>query len=738
MKLIFYILLALITSANTLAQNLTGIVYELNDKNEKIPLIGTNVFWQETQIGTTTDVNGVFMLRKVNDEPINLIISYIGYKPDTVLISANQESIEIVLSLNRELQEIVITGTTLSKFIDELDAKQTEVITSKELLKAACCNLSESFTTNASVDVQFQDAVTGAKQIQLLGLSGLYTQTLFENIPTLKGLGSTFGLGYVPGPWMTSLSISKGAASVVNGYESVTGQINLEYKKPDDLERYYFNAFQSSHFKTDLNANVATHLNDNLSTMILAHADFNQKAIDDNHDSFRDQPNVEQFNFINRWKYQSFKGFESQFGVQILNEERRGGQTTESHSNTGIHLDHPYQINVDTKRYEVFAKNGYVFDDEAYTSVGLILNAQWHNQKSLIGLRQYNGDQKTFYANLLFQTKTEDDIHSITVGGSFALDKYDESFDGINFSRNESRPGLFAEYTYSPTNVLTIVPGARVDFHNLYGTFFTPRLHIKYNIDENTTLRTSAGKGYRSVNLFAENLNYLASSRYFVVIDNPSYEEAWNYGLNLTRYISINDRELRVTAEYYRTDFLKQTVVDIDAAVREVRFYDLNGKSYSNNFQLEMAYQFIDRLDVSAAIRFTDVRANYGDELLTKPLASKYKGLLTLSYATEGSVWLFDSSFLLNGDGRIPSTRENPVQYQRSESFPAYLTVNAQITKKIEMLDIYLGVENLTNYKQDNPIIASDDPFGDYFDASMIWGPIDGIKFYIGVRLSVL
>ena len=666
---------------------------------------------------------------------MNLIISYIGYQPWDLLIPADQENIEIVLSVNRELEEVIITGTSLSKFIDELDAKQTEVITSKELLKAACCNLSESFTTNASVDVQFQDALTGAKQIQLLGLSGLYTQTLFENIPTLKGLGSTFGLGYVPGPWMTSISISKGAASVVNGYESVTGQINLEYKKPDDLERYYFNAFQSSHFKTDLNANVATHLNENLSTMILAHADFNQKAMDDNQDSFRDQPNVKQFNFINRWKYQSFTGFESQFGVQILNEERRGGQTTESHSNTGIHLDHPYQINVDTKRYEVFAKNGYVFDDEAYTSVGLILNAQWHNQKSLIGLRQYNGDQKTFYANLLFQTKTEDDIHSVTVGGSFALDKYDESFDGIDFSRNESRPGIFAEYTYSPTNVLTIVPGVRVDFHNLYGTFFTPRLHVKYNIDENTTVRASAGKGYRSVNLFAENLNFLASSREFVIINNPTYEEAWNYGLNITRYIPINDRELRVTAEYYRTDFLKQTIVDIDSDVREVRFYDLSGKSFSNNYQLEMAYQLIDRFDISAAIRFTDVRANYGDELLIKPLSSKYKGLLTLSYATEESGWLFDSSFLLNGDGRIPSTKQNPVEYQREESFPAYLTVNAQITKKIEMVDIYLGVENLTNYKQDNPIIASDDPFGDYFDASMIWGPIDGTKFYIGVRL---
>ncbi|HMN25139.1 MAG TPA: TonB-dependent receptor, partial [Ignavibacteriaceae bacterium] len=322
MKLICYSLIALIISISGYAQSLTGIVYELDDKNEKVPLIGTNIFWEGTQTGTTTDVNGIFNLKKINSDHLHLVVSYIGYEPVEIEIPFDQDTIEITLSVNRELKEVVVTGTSLSKFIDELDAKQTEVITSKELLKAACCNLSESFTTNASVDVQFQDAVTGAKQIQLLGLSGLYNQMLFENIPTLKGIGGTFGLGYIPGPWMTSISISKGAASVVNGYESITGQINLEYKKPDDVERYYFNAFQSSHYKTEFNANAATHLNPNLSTMILAHADFNLKTFDDNNDSFRDQPNVKQFNFVNRWKYQSYKGFESQFGVQVLNEER--------------------------------------------------------------------------------------------------------------------------------------------------------------------------------------------------------------------------------------------------------------------------------------------------------------------------------------------------------------------------------------------------------------------------------
>lgn len=738
MKFIFYPFLALVFVVNILPQSLKGSVYEIDEKGDKMPLIGTNIFWQGTQIGTTTDENGFFNLKKPDNEPFHLVVSYIGYKPVDLDIPKDQDTIEIILSINRELQEVVITGTSLSKYIDQLDAKQTEVITTKELLKAACCNLSESFTTNASVDVQFQDAVTGAKQIQLLGLSGLYTQMLFENIPTLKGIGSTFGLGYVPGPWLTSISVSKGAASVVNGYESVTGQINLEYKKPDDQERFYFNAFQSTHLKTDLNANVAANLNDNLSTIFLAHYDFNQKALDDNGDMFRDQPNVKQINIINRWKYKTFKGYESQIGFQLLNEERVGGTLNDLHLNNEGSMIHPFRINIDTKRYEIFAKNGYVFDDDAYSSIGLILNAQWHKQNSLIGEKIYDGNQKTFYANLLFQTKDSEDINSLTIGGSFAYDRYDETFLTSKYKRIESRPGLFAEYTYSPGNLLTIVPGFRVDFHNLYGTFFTPRLHTKFTLDENTTIRASVGKGYRSVNIFSENLNYLASSRNFVIIDNPDYEEAWNYGLNMTRYFQVNEKDLRVTAEYYRTDFIKQTVVDIDSDIREVRFYNLNGKSYSNNYQIELAYQPLDRLDVDIAFRYTDVKTKYGEKLLSKPLTSVYKGLLTLSYATVDKDWLFDTSFLLNGNGRIPDTKQNPVEYQRAETFSAFVNLNVQVTRKISYFDIYIGAENLTNYKQKNPIIAASDPASEYFDASMIWGPVDGAKFYIGVRLSVL
>jgi len=742
MRLVIKLFLTVILFVNiSFAQTLKGYVYELNEKKQKVPLVGTNLYWLNTQLGTTSDENGYFELKKYksqNQSDLKLVVSYIGYKPDTLNISDEMDSIEVVLSINRELNEVVVTAVSLSKFIDELDVKQTEVITSKELLKAACCNLAESFTTNASVDVQFQDAVIGAKQIQLLGLAGTYTQMMFENIPTLKGIGSTFGLNYVPGPWMTAISISKGASSVVNGYESITGQINIDYKKPDDVERFYFNAFQSSHYKTDLNANLSLQLNDNLSTILLAHTDFITKTFDDNEDSFKDQPNVKQFNFLNRWKYNSLSGFESQFGVQVLNEERNGGQLKPTSFSNPDYQNKLYEININTKRLELFTKNGYVFNDEPYSSIGLILNAQRHQQNSLFGLRKYDADQKTFYANLLFTKEDEDNIHSVTLGASYVFDQYEEKFNGLDYFRKESRPGLFAEYKYAPTNLISVVPGLRFDFHNIYGTFFTPRIHLKINPDENTTLRVSAGKGYRSVNLFADNLNYLSSSREFVLINQPTYEEAWNYGFNITHYFTIGYRDLRLTADFYRTDFIKQTVVDIDSDIRQVRFFNLSGKSYSNSYQIEIGYELLKRLDVTAAFRYTDVRTQIGNEMLTKPLVSRYKTLVTVSYANEERDWLFDSSFLLSGPGRIPSTSANPVKYQVEDRFKSYLNINAQITKKVNYFDIYFGVENLTNFKQKNPIIAPDDPFGNYFDASLIWGPIDGRKFYFGLRMSIM
>ncbi|KAB2908646.1 MAG: TonB-dependent receptor [Ignavibacteriales bacterium] len=730
MKFKFLIMLA-IFATSAFAQTLKGRVFELNEKEEKVPLISANVFWKGTTTGTATDIDGFFALPKPTTPTAFLVVSYTGFVADTIEVAKSKDSIEIVLTLNKSLNEVVISAERSSKFLDQEEAQNVEIITNKELLKAACCNLGESFTTNASVDVQYQDAVTGARQIQLLGLAGAYTQMLFQNIPSLNGLGSSFGLGFVPGPWISEISVSKGSASVVNGYESITGQINVNYKEPANAEKYYFNAFQGSNFKTDLNANTTIELSENLSTIILAHSNFVTKSLDDNNDSFIDEPKTSQYNFMNRWVYQNDDGLVSRLNIQYMTEKKNGGQINPGASGN------LYKIDIDTKHFNLGSKTGYVFSAEPYTSLGLMVDFHSHEQNTLFGLRKYDATQNVLFSKLILETKTSDEVHTLTTGLSFTLDKLNEDLGSFKQEKTESVPGIFLEYNYSPDNLLSIVPGVRVDFHNLFGTLVTPRIHFKYNFDENTILRLSAGKGYRSINLYANNLNWMASSRQFLVNSTLPYEEALNYGLNLTRYFMMGGRELRITADYYRTDFQKQVVADIDSDPQKIIFQDLNGQSYSNSYQIEMEYNFIWGLGLTAAYRYTDVKTTYNGVLRTAPLQSRFKVLTTLSYTVPERDWVFDATFLVNGPGRIPSTTSNPEPYRRGEEFNAWININAQITKKFDLFEVYLGAENLTDYTQPNPVIASDDPFGQYFDAAMIWGPISGRKFYAGIRLSV-
>lgn len=723
----YFFILLLFLSSSIYSQNLVGYVYEQNGAN-KIPLNAANVYWEGTNIGAATKNDGSFALPKSGKEHAYLIISYIGYKPAKLEISEEEDTVEVILNLNSQLNEIVVTAARSSKFIDNISSLHKEVLTSKELVKAACCNLGESFTTNATVDVQYQDAVTGARQIQMLGLAGLYSQILFENVPLFNGLGKSFGLGFIPGPWISEISISKGSASVVNGYESISGQINMGFKKPTDEEKYYLNIFQSSHLKTDINANYKVNFSEHLSTLVLAHSDFNTKK-DDNGDNFTDQPKTTQFNLLNRWKYDNHDSFESDFGFNLLTEKREAGQMN-------VHIN-PYKINIESNRFMFYAKNGYIFNKEPYTSLGSMISGQFHEQKSNFGNTVYYAKQSTFNAKLIFETETEDEIHHFILGGSFNYNKLSEELNFTNNLREESVPGIFAEYSFMPTSVFTFVPGVRVDFHNLYGTFFTPRAHAKLDITDNTTFRASIGKGFRTVNVIADNTNFLPSSRTFEIIGEPKYEESVNYGFNVTQYFTVADRDLMITADYYHIDFIKQTIVDLDSDLNKVMFYELTGNSYSNTYQLELSYELIPSLQFSSAYRYTDVKMQIGNEIREKPLLSRYKVLVTLSYATEEEDWLFDASFLVNGPGRIPSTQANPLQFRRPDSFKAYLNINAQITKKIDYFELYIGCENLTNYKQTNPIIDAGNPFGDYFDSSLIYGPIDGRKFYAGIRISV-
>ena len=709
-----------------------GKIFDAADKDEA-GLPGANVVWAGTTTGTVTNAAGYFNIKRVKGSD-KLIISFIGYKTDTISVTSEDEYFKYSLHQeNDAIDEVVIVGRAPGTHIDRIEPILTVNITGAELCKAACCNLSESFETNASVDVNYSDAATGAKQIQLLGLAGTYTQILSENFPSVYGLNSSYGLNYVPGPWMESIQISKGTSSVRNGYESLAGQINIEYKKPRTSEKFYMNGFVSNAGRQEVNANTSVLFNNRLSTMMMVHGELQSNNSDHNDDGFRDEPDLKQYNFFNRWDYMT-KNFTFRTGIRALSEERIGGQFSYQSDNPDTWSD-GYGIKIDTKRYDGFSKVGGVFGKEGSMTAGWMQNFAWHSQNSCFGRRVYDGIQKTYNSSFLYQWNPGLSKHIIDAGLSYKYDLYDEQLDDLPLEREESVPGLFTQYTYTDSAKMTLILGIRADFHNLYGTLITPRMHFRYVLSPVFTLRASAGKGFRSGNILAENAFMLASSRTMQIPDNLDIEEAWNTGVSLAANIPVGGRVLRLSGEAYRTSFINQIIADMEADVDEVRFYNLDGRSYSNVIQAEASGTLFNGFDILAAWRWNDVKMTIDGILREKPLTSRYKGLLTASWLTRQRKWQSDFTFQLNGPGRIPSTEANPEQYRRDDTFNPYVIINAQITRNFRKWNVYIGSENLTDFRQHHPIIDSDDPFSDYFDSGLIWGPVHGRKIYAGFRV---
>jgi len=656
---------------------------------------------------------------------------------------AQQDSVKQLA--DQTLQEVQIV-TRRPGVVKSRGVMNLAVINENELTKAACCNLGESFTTNPSVDVSYSDAATGAKQIKLLGLSGTYVQMMTENIPNFRGTAAPYSLGYVPGPWMQSIQVSKGASSVKNGYESITGQINIEYKKPQLTDHVNANVYGNTMAKLEANADGAVHLSDRWSMALLMHYEDKLKDSDHNHDSFMDDPNVQQYNGQFRWAYFS-PSYIFQAGIRALHEDRNSGQISTSHSQ----ITDPYTIGIKTNRYEAFAKNAFILDQEHNTNIALILDGSIHEQDSHFGLKLYDVNQKNLYASLLFEHEFSK-IHSISTGLSLNHDYYNEDADNslsvasqvlkLNHEvAKETTPGAYAQYTYNLNDKLIAMAGIRIDHSSWFDkTFVTPRAHIKWAPNDIVSLRASVGKGYRTVHALAEN-NFLLSSGRTLIIDNLDQEEAWNYGLSATLNIPLAGKTLQLNAEYYYTNFLHQAIIDYDTNPGIIRIANLDGDSYSHTFQIDATYPLFDGFSLTAAYRLNDVKTTFGSganaQLLSKPLQSKYKGLLTASYKTPLGLWQFDATLQLNGGGRLPAYYDGNGNLIASSNFKSYEQLSAQITRWFRHFSIYLGGENLTGFKQKNPIINAQNPWSSSFDPTLTWGPISGAMVYIGIRFNL-
>lgn len=717
-----------------------GVVLEEDDRGNFRPLTRASITWLGAGSGTLTDSTGVFKINVI-PETDRLVISYTGYRPDTIAVQPSVD-IKIILASNQQLGEVTLNSKLRSTYISSLSTIRTQVMTEKELFKAACCNLSESFETNPSVDVSFNDAITGSKQIQLLGLSGNYTQLTVENLPGPRGLATALGLNSIPGPWVESIQLNKGVGSVVNGFESIAGQINIELKKPEKAEPLYANVYLNNMGKSDINLNLSRKFGKKWSTALLLHDDFLYNKVDFNKDGFRDLPTGNLFSILNRWKFENGKGLMAQFGVKWMTDEKTGGETAFDPAKDKLTTNH-YGLGIRTRRVEAFSKTGYVFPGKKYKSIGLQLMAFSHEQDSYFGTEIYLANQQSLYANLIYQSIIGNTNHKFRTGLSWTTDHYDEKIRNLAYKRTERVPGGFFEYTYTPDTRLGIVAGIRTDHNNLYGWFLTPRLHLRYEPVKGTSIRISAGRGQRTANIFAENNSVLVSARNIVVpVSNQNAyglnpEVAWNKGLSVDQQFRLFNRSASLSVDFFRNDFRNQVVVDLEKT-REVSFYNLSGHSYSNSVQAELHFIPVRNFEWRLAYRFFDVHSTYSGMELQKPFTSRHRAFANLAYELKG--WKLDYTLNLNGPKRIPSTSGNPGIYQRADYSPSFWIMNAQLSKTVGKkypVDLYLGGENLGNYFQRDVIISPEQPFGPFFDAALVWGPVSGRMIYAGLRYKI-
>ena len=725
--------------------NLKGMIMDQENPKDNLGVAGATVNWLNTNIGTITNEKGWFTI-PFKKEYKKLVISYIGYKTDTIIVR-DLTPIHHFITIENELKGITIRSKRDAVQKSLFATANTFTVNNDELLKAACCNLAESFETNPSIDVSFSDALTGTRQIQMLGLKSPYLQIMQENIPSIRGAAQAFGLTFTPGTWVESIQITKGAGSVVNGFESISGQINAELVKPFSDNKFFLNTYSSLNGRLELNTHFNRRVSEKWQSGLYIHGNYRGEKFDKNNDNFIDVPLANQINVMNRWQYTDAQnGWVSFINIRFLNDEKQTGEInfnpTLDKGNTNS-----WGSEIDTKRFETSLKLGYVFPEIPYQSVGLQLAYSNHQQDSYFGLNVYDIKHESLYSNLLFNSIIGDTRSKFKTGINFTYDKYNELVNTTNYKRKENSLGVFFEYAFDNLEDFSLTAGVRVDTHNLLGTFITPRLHLRYAPWENGVFRASAGRGKRSANIFAENQQLFASSRKIDIdavggnIYGLNPEIAWNYGVSYLQKFNLFNKKGDITFDFYRTDFSNQVVVDWENP-QAVSFYNLNGKSIANNFQLELNYELAKNLNLRTAFKYFDISTDYKTGKLQKPLQPNNRFFVNISYETatkdNGSQWKLDLTFNNIGEQRLPNTATNPTQYQLPINSERYSLLNSQITKVFSnTFEIYAGGENLTNVQQVNPILGSENPFGPNFDSTIVYSPIFGRAIYAGLRFKI-
>ena len=712
-----------------------GVVLTLNPEGEREAVPFATVYWLESGTYADCDGDGKFRIARDDGCDRTLVTAALGYRRDTMAVADDVEYVEVFLRSDSELDEAVVVARSDANYLLRSSSVRTEVISSAGLNKMACCNLAESFENSASVSVGYSDAVTGARQIRLLGLSGIYTAMLDENRPVMRGLAAPFGLSYIPGQWLESIQIAKGPSSVINGVEAISGQINVEHRKPTDEKPLFLNAFVNSMLMGELNAASSLQIGSKWSTVLMAHASHSFMDHDMNGDGFRDEPRTTHLNIANRWLYYDESGVQVRFGVKALYDSRIGGQMSFGRNQVDSlrTMNVPWGTSITNRGVNGYLKVGVPLNADNSRNIAVVADYTYHQFDSYFGLKSFFGKQNSGFLNIMYQD-IPNDSHRFTFGVRDFFDGYGQIlhdgyvdplsssgqavFTDFDFSRRENSLGVYGEYTYT------------------LGEKLSPRVNLKWSPADWLVIRASGGRGTRSPNVVVDNLGMMSTGRRIDIASDLGMESAWTYGGNVTFYIPMGyEDNSYLSFDYFRSDFTSQIIVDQEYDWSAVSIYSLDGPSYTNTWQADFSVEPFERFTILATFRYSDSKVWRKDRgLVERPLVSRYKGVLNLQYATRMNIWTFDFTAQINGPARLPDFAVKPGESGMS---PVYPVLFAQITRKFKGVDLYVGVENITNYRQKHPVISAEEPWSPDFNASVIWGPLTGVTAYAGVRFTL-
>ena len=724
------------------AQTILGKV----TNSKKKPMIGATIYWIGSNIGASTGEKGLFEITSKHTGNSKLVASFVGYISDTIEIT-NQSFVEFKLIEVKPLNDVVVQGKRNGIIISNISPIKTEVITQSELKKAACCDLAGCFETQATVQPQTTNVITNSKELRILGISGVYNQVLIDGLPMIQGLSYTYGISGIPGTLVENITISKGTNSVLQGYESISGQINVETKEPTKTDKLLLNVYVNNFLEKHVNVNYTFKVK-KWSSLAALHTVQPANKVDRDNDTFLDLPQLTRYMLFNKWKYGNEKdwGLSSQIGLRFLNEERNGGQTfynpKSDKGSTNV-----YGQTVKITQPEIWTKTSYRFNDNH--RITFLASSFYQNQESFFGTVNYNAQQTNIYGNLQYELLYAQK-NSLKTGISYRHLKLNESITFTdttlkrtyagNYKRKENIPGIFAENVmYFFKDKLTWIAGIRGDEHNQFGFTITPRTLLKYDVSPNTVFRASIGTGWRTVNLFSENIGLLVSSRDLVFAEQVTPERATNYGINFIQKFNTKNNNLSgyFSTDYYRTNFQNQIFPDYDSDPTKAIIKNFTGTSISNSFQAELYLKIWQRFEVKTGYNYLDVYRKVSGTKILLPFNPRHKVLATFSYKPLNNKFHFDMNIHWIGEQKLADTKSNPAEFQRPDFSKPYALVNMQFTYKFKNLDVYTGCENLFDFRQHQPIVSWQIPFGKYFDTSSVWGPTRGREMYIGFRFKL-